>query len=131
MRELHGLLARLQAAASKLPAVAPSDNEDASDSGKGNDSKHGRFDASNLPFEHYGVIFAPLDDSDIVRVVSNIAVDLDEIYADLQASAPLFRKGEHRDALWNWHFSYYTHWGRHLSHAQTAIWQFLSEGNWE
>ena len=74
---------------------------------------------------------APLDDSDVLRVVAMLANDLDDIYHDLQASALRFRMGEDRDALWNWHFSYYSHWGRHLSHAQTAIWQFLSEGNWE
>jgi hypothetical protein len=131
MRELHGLLARLQAAAAKLPAIAPSDDDDTNDSGASNDSERGTFDASNLPFDHYGLIFAPLDDSDVLRVVAMLANDLDDIYHDLQASALRFRMGEDRDALWNWHFSYYSHWGRHLSHAQTAIWQFLSEGNWE
>lgn len=131
MRELHSTLARLQAAAAKLPAIAPSDDEDASDSGEGNDSERTTFDASNLPFDHYGLIFAPLDDSDVIRVVSNLANDLADIYDDLHTSALLFRIGKYRDAIWNWHFSYYSHWGRHLSHAQTAIWQYLSEAKWE
>jgi hypothetical protein len=131
MRELHATLAGLQAAASKLPTIAPSGDEDTNDSGRGSNWERGKFDASNLPVDYYGTIFAPLDDSDVVRVQSSLADDLDDIYDDLRASELRFRTGKYREALWNWHFSYYSHWGRHLSHAQTAIWHFLSEGNWE
>jgi hypothetical protein len=52
------------------------------------------------------------------------------IYHDLRVGLVLLEKGQIENASWHWHFTYYVHWGRHLSHAQSAIWEYLSQGNW-
>jgi len=46
--------------------------------------------------------------------MATIADDLSDIYSDLTASLALYRSGRIQSALWRWHFTYYTHWGRHL-----------------
>ena len=128
MRYLHEVLGRLQAAAARIPAVAP-DSEPA----------HGveaRLELSaalklreKLPINAYSAVFDPLE-SAALPVTAMIDDDLGDIYADLKDGLALYHAGRYKDALWQWHFSYYAHWGRHLSHAQSAIWQYLSAGNW-
>jgi hypothetical protein len=128
MRYLHEVLGRLQAAAAHIPAVAP-DSETA----------HGvevRLELSaalelreKLPINAYSVVFDPLE-SAALPVTAMIEDDLADIHADLKDGLALYHAGRYQDALWQWHFSYYAHWGRHLSHAQSAIWQYLSAGNW-
>lgn len=130
LQELHALLAGLQAAAAKLSAVAPSDAVEPRPDDQVKAASNHDGPESRLPFDGYGMIFDPLDKSDQRRVEASLKNDLEDIYRDLSEGAALYIRREYRNAIWVWHFSYYTHWGRHLSQAQTAIWQYLSGGNW-
>ncbi|MGA8099735.1 MAG: DUF5063 domain-containing protein [Candidatus Cybelea sp.] len=131
MRELHELLGELQAAGARLPAVAPGEEAD-------RETQYKRVGARDvrpkLPIDPYSVVFNPLEyDSREVNppkpVMATLADDLGDIYADLMEGLALYREGQCQNAMWHWRFLYYAHWGRHLSHAQSAIWQYLSEGN--
>lgn len=132
LRKLHELLGLLQAAAARLTGVAPGDEADV-DFENNPDSVD--ILRKKLPVDAYAVVFDPLeyDATEVnppVPVMATISDDLSDIYRDLMEGLVLFRNGQIESALWQWHFTYYSHWGRHLSHAQSAIWQYLSEGNW-
>lgn len=129
MPELHELLARLQSAAALLPAVGPTSD----------DLPQKRDTAaleavpslgSKLPVKGYRFVFNPLNDKECDPVLTTLENDLKDIYKDLKDGLVLYGAGSYQDALWVWHSLYYWHWGRHLSHAQCAVWQYLSDGNW-
>lgn len=130
MRRLHELLAALQSAAAFLPAVAPTSAELPETSNRGLGKTLAEMVYSTLPFESYQAVFDPLGMEKEEPVECSLRNDLEEIYDDLQDGIALYRNGHSQDALWQWHFSYYAHWGRHLSHAQSAIWRYLAHGNW-
>jgi hypothetical protein len=132
MRKLHEVLALLQAAAARLTAVAPGDETDGDF-----EKDHTLVDIvrKKLPVDAYSVVFDPFEYDPLEvnppkPVMATITDDLGDIYDDLMEGLALHRSGQTQNALWHWHFTYYVHWGRHLSHAQSAIWQYLSEGNW-
>jgi hypothetical protein len=130
MRELHELLGLLQAAACRLSAGPAGDEPDHEMELKRVSTAQLR---PKLPVDAYSVVFDPFEYDPLEQdppkpVMATIADDLADIYTDLMKGLVLHRDGQHKNALWHWHFSYYTHWGRHLSHAQSAIWQYLSEG---
>lgn len=77
------------------------------------------------PFE-----YDPLEVNPPKPVMATLADDLHDIYGDLLKGLVIYRAAKPQNALWQWHFTYYAHWGRHPSRAQSAIWQHLSEGNW-
>ena len=57
-----------------------------------------------------------------VPVQGSLAGDISEIYIDLKHDLQLEEKGLSRsDFLWQLRFSFRSHWGRHLTHALTAI----------
>lgn len=130
MRELHELLGLVQVAAARLPAIAP-DGELSDEL----DYKHGSATAirPRLPIDAYSVVFDPLEYNPVEAprpVIATVAEDLSDIYDDVMEGLVLYRAGRIQSAVWKWHFTYFAHWGRHLSHAQSAIWQYLSQGNW-
>jgi hypothetical protein len=132
MRELHQLLGLLQVAAARIPPMAPGEEDDG-------ELAYQRASVSvirqRIPIDAYSVVFDPFENASLDEdnppkaVVATIADDLGDIYNDLMEGLVLHRAGQSQNALWQWRFPYYAHWGRHLSHAQTAIWQHLSEGN--
>ena len=132
MRRLHEILGLLQAAAARLTGVAPNDEADI-------DFEDERDTVTilrkKLPVNAYSVVFDPLEYNPLELnppkpVMATIADDLSDIYRNTMEGLVEHRAGRIQNALWQWHFTYYNHWGRHLSHAQSAIWQYLSEGNW-
>jgi hypothetical protein len=132
MRKLHELLGLLQAAAAQLPAMGPGDEAD-------DDAEYEHIPVAGitrkLPVDVYAVVFDPFEYAALEvnppkPVMATIADDLSDIYGDLMEGLAMYRAGHIQRALWHWHFTYYTHWGRHLSHGQSAIWQYLSQGNW-
>lgn len=132
MRELHELLGSLQVAAARLPAVAPGDEAE-----QELDCKRCPESAlrSKLPIDAYSAVFNPFEYDPLEMnppkpVMATLADDLSDIHRDLMEGLVRYRAGQFQNALRQWHFLYYTHWGRHLSHAQSAVWQYLSEGNW-
>ena len=129
MPALHEILGRLQAAAAALTIIGPT----------GEDSPADDYDIptefppkilSKLPVNTYSCVFDPLKDKEGDALFASLADDLQDIYRDIGRGLAYYDAGEYQNALWYWHNFYYVHWGRHLSHAQTAIWQYLSEGNW-
>ena len=132
MRDLHELLGLLQVAAARISAGPPGDEPYREMDFKRISTAQLR---PKLPIDSYSVVFDPFEYDPLEQdppkpVMATIADDLADIYTDLMKGLVLHRDGQHQNALWHWHFSYYTHWGRHLSHAQSAIWQYLSDGNW-
>jgi hypothetical protein len=135
LRKLHEILGLLQAAAARLTGVVPGDEAEL-DFEKNRDNVD-ILDIlrKKLPVDAYAAVFDPLeyDPTEVnppIPVMATISDDLSDIYRDLMEGLALFQNGHIESALWHWHFTYYTHWGKHLSHAQYAIWQYLSEGNW-
>ncbi len=43
--------------------------------------------------------------------------DLADIYRDLRRGLHLYESGQQVDAIWDWRFSYDTHWGKHVVDA--------------
>lgn len=77
----------------------------------------------------YSVVFDALDKDDRSSIMTTIADDIGDIYADLMDGLML-HAGRHGDAIWSWQFSYWQHWGRYAVHAQSAIYSYLAGGNW-
>jgi Domain of unknown function (DUF5063) len=132
MRRLHEILGLVQAAAARLTGVAPGDeaNLDIEDQRDTDGTLR-----TKLPVDAYCVVFDPLEYDPLEvnppkPVMATISDDLSDIYRDIKEGLVQYRAGQTQNALWHWHFTYYAHWGRHLSHAQAAIWQYLSDGNW-
>lgn len=130
LRALHRVLLELQAAVLYLPSVTDDDLDDSADAAKE------RFEHSRqiqralqacLPFSGYSLVFDPLDENDRVAILTNLDDDLADIYFDVSDGIALADAGYHGDAVWHLRFSYFTHWGRHAVHAQTAIWQYLAD----
>lgn len=129
MAALHEILGRLQAAAAVLSATGPT-GEDSPEDDHELPAEFPRKIASKLPVNAYSHVFDPLKDQQGDALSARLDDDLEDIYRDLKHGLVFYDSGKYQDALWYWHDFYYVHWGRHLSHAQTAIWQYLSEGNW-
>ena len=132
MRRLHEVLGLLQAAAARLKGVVPDDEDIVSY--KNNQDAAGIL-RKKLPVDEYSVVFDPLEHgppegNQPQPVVATIANDVTDIYRDVMEGLLEYRAGRVQNALWNWHFLYYAHSGRHLTHAQSAIWQYLSQENW-
>ena len=128
IRGLHSLLARLQAAAAALPDV--STNAEAPDPVDERPPYHNVVQRlAGLPLDHYAVVFDPLEQPEADPVTASLADDLADIYNDLLNGFRYFDASRVAEAVWYWRFEYYSHWGRHASHAQTALWQFLANGS--
>jgi hypothetical protein len=125
MRSLHILLARLQAEAAALPDP-PTANEEQKPDGPALSYEDARLRLAGLPFDHYTITHAPLTDNPGETVAASLVDDLTDIYIDLLDGFRSFDAGNMPDAIWAWRFTYYMHWGHHLTHAQTAIWQFVA-----
>lgn len=132
LRELHGLLAELQAAACRLPSDVGEQNLTTED-GPRADQKDAALLAKRicekLPVNAYCVVFDAINAQDREPVVETLDNDISDIYADLRDGILRYEAGRYGDALWEWQFSYWSHWGRHLTHAQTAVYSCLAFGS--
>jgi Domain of unknown function (DUF5063) len=123
---LHSMLARLQAAALQLPATPP-DDDSSGPPRRGLTYAQARDLIAPLPLDTYAVVFNPLEREDALPLNGSIHDDLADIYCDLQDGLRYARADRLANAVWCWRFGYFSHWGRHLVHAQTAIWQYLAD----
>jgi Domain of unknown function (DUF5063) len=138
LRDLHVLLAELQAAATRLPLNPGGDEHVVSEEpncGEAATKVKASWDlakrvAGLLPANAYSVVFDALDDSDRTAIMTTLEDDLGDIHSDLKNGMRALEAGTPREALWEWWFSYWNHWGRHAVHAQTAIWAHLAAGNY-
>ena len=137
LRELHSILGTLQAAAADLPPVelsgeAVASSAEAAESGGGLEEARAAWllaaaVASKLPLDAYSTVFDPLNAADRASIMKNLDDDLGDIYHDVRRALALYEAAPLVDAVWEWRMSYYTHWGRHLVHAQTAIYSYLAD----
>jgi hypothetical protein len=140
LRELHGILGALQAAAADLPPVKLKGGQAEAISSSEETESNANLEearaawslaatvASKLPFDAYSTVFDALDLKDRVAIVKDLNDDLGDIYLDLQRALALLETTPLNEAIWKWRFSYYTHWGRHCVHAQAAIYSYLACG---
>ncbi len=127
--DLHACIADLQAALLRLPH----DNDDTSAKADADNDLRPNVDQravlmqrlSSLPITHYRVVFDSLEDDLGGLVTGWLADDLSDIYHDLQSGLVKWEAGYAEDAIWQWRFEYFTHWGRHATHAQSAILDYL------
>jgi hypothetical protein len=129
VRRLHAVLAQLQAAAAELVPLPFVDGPDLPPV-RGRTLEQAQAHLTGLPFDGYRAVFDPLDDRRVEEsvVASSLVDDLNDIYADLVDGLRLFDQGRLNEAVREWRFGYYAHWGRHLAHAQSAIWTHLADG---
>jgi len=122
---VHRLLAELQLKALKLPDVwGEGEYVDVEDKRENWEMIRNRLHA--LPLDFYWKVFDVFADSE-EPVFCTLADDLGDIYADLKEGLHFFGQGDEDEAIWRWRFGYFTHWGRHLSGAQTALHQYFSD----
>ena len=80
---------------------------------------------SDLPFQHYQVVFDPHDlDLTETSVMGDLHDDLADILGDLWSGLELHRSGHQVEALSHWIDSYFYHWGHHASSALRALDEF-------
>ncbi len=75
----------------------------------------------DLPVSGYWVVFDPLHPEKVDPVYNSLADDLADIYSNIKDNLNLFDDGHVSEAVWEWRFSFLTHWGRHLTSAQRAL----------
>jgi hypothetical protein len=70
-------------------------------------------------YEFYWEVFNPyhLDET----VSSSLSDDIVDIYKDVKKGLILFDKNEHKEAIWQWKFSFDIHWGSHAVDAIRAL----------
>jgi len=69
-----------------------------------------------------------LDDEDTEAFRRSLANDLKEIYSNLKEGLIAWEAGESEDdVVWEWRFSFWSHWGNHLVDALRAVHTHLAE----
>lgn len=69
-------------------------------------------------------IFDPYDDKDHEPVCGWLADDFADIYRDIKTGLVAFEKGTPKaisEAVWQWRFSFWSHWGEHATGAIHAL----------
>ncbi len=125
LKDAHVLLARLQYGVLSLDDTEPETVVNVPDE-DGNVDRKVRARLAALPFDMYRAIYNPLSEKDDAPVVGSLLDDLADIARDLRKGFAALRAGSPGDAIWEWRFGYDWHWGRHATHAQSAIWAYLA-----
>jgi hypothetical protein len=119
----------LQSAAAELTAVYCDDSIESSESTAANDVRRARdaphSAAAVVSHDRYCAVFNPLTDSAVVTC--SLRDDIADIYLDLTDGLDDVDAGHVAHAVFKWRLLYYSHWGRHAAHAQTALWQLLAD----
>lgn len=72
----------------------------------------------------YWEVFDPRDLSD--PVAGSLLDDLADIYRDLRRGLHILSTGSPDDAMWEWRFSFDTHWGNHATDAIRVLHRWTS-----
>jgi hypothetical protein len=117
--EVRLLLARLYLSALSLPGVEWPDSPDGE---RPSDEQRKSIwpKLATLPISLYNVFFTPSQLTD-TPCVGDLTDDLQDIYCDLKQGLWLFDQGHHQAAVWQWHFSFETHWAHHATDALHAL----------
>ena len=125
LRMLHRLLARVQQTVVSLSHPSdPGDGDEPADDRPAYDVVRRRL--AGLPLDSYAVVFDALEPGDVEPVKAALSDDLADIYHDILDGFRYLDAGNAARAIRQWRWGYYAHWGRHLVHAQCAIWQHLA-----
>lgn len=123
VERLRVSVARLLAAAPRLPDVEPSD--EAASASIDHDAWSQQFrslDDALGDAASYWTVFDATAESEPECFLVPLADDLADIWRDLKAPLPALeadRGGE--DAVWEWRVSFRSHWGRHAVEALRAL----------
>jgi hypothetical protein len=127
VREALGLVTRLYLTALALPPVwcGGHDHKPEAPAGSG-DGQHiySRL-AARLPFQHYGEVFNTLSVPPEQPVLGDLADDLADIFAEVDAGLRRYEAGRQTDAVWEWGFYLVHHWGEHATSAIRALHCYL------
>jgi hypothetical protein len=132
--KIYRILPKLIDAAISLPDVAPSDSDDPIEENSLPASRqHARRSTQewgqlyNLlkeklgDWDQYWQVFDPTEDKEALS--GTLADDIADIYGDLNEGLNLreMHQAPPEDIVWNWRFSFYSHWGKHAMDALLAI----------
>ena len=72
-------------------------------------------------WNQYRQVFDPINDSEVV--IGTLSDDFGDIYRDLKEGLGIIRTDSTKtaDAIWEWRFSFLSHWGKHALDALQAI----------
>lgn len=90
----------------------------------GNIDFHAKVDSSVIRIgedieNRYWLVFDPYDkDSEVSNTITD---DLEDITRDLNKGILEYEKGHINNALFNWYFTYITHWGDHVTNLLKAL----------
>jgi len=73
-----------------------------------------------LPLSYYRVFFNPSNLTE-EPVIGDLTDDIEDIYADLKEGLWLFEQGHPQAAVWQWRFSFESHWAHHETDALHAL----------
>jgi hypothetical protein len=76
---------------------------------------------SDLPFQHYLMMYSPLDPAERVPVAFDLHDDLADIFGDLWHGLQAYEAGACDYAADHWIESYRYHWGHHATGALYAL----------
>ena len=123
LKKVHSLLCELQLSALSLPTL---DSGDTEVSVTRDDWLKVRERCQKFNIDGYWKVFDAFAESEL-PVFCTLSDDLADIYTDLKEGLILYDLGKVNDAVWEWRFNYFIHWGRHLTGAQTALHQYLAD----
>ncbi|MBX3217135.1 MAG: DUF5063 domain-containing protein [Labilithrix sp.] len=115
-------LLALYSAALSLPSVEPTD-----------DVKPGRTPESPRDwqgfeeFETYWEVFDPYKSDE--PVAGSLSDDLLDVYRDVRRGLSLWESGHDASAIWEWRFSFESHWGGHAVDALRALHRARGRGD--
>jgi hypothetical protein len=76
---------------------------------------------ARLPFQHYGEVFNPLLVPPEASLIGDLADDLTDIFAEVEAGLRWLGAGHPDEAVWEWGFGLVHHWGEHATSAVRAL----------
>jgi hypothetical protein len=121
--EVAQALAELIAAAGHLPHVEPSDAEL---SGRPSDEQwRERFAGVQSvlrDWDGYWTAIEPFGGWEMESVMLTLADDLADVWRDMKHGLAALDSGaSDTDVIWEWRFSFYSHWGRHATEALRVL----------
>jgi hypothetical protein len=82
----------------------------------------------DFPVKTYTHCYDPLEETAKNDPVSgDMLDDFRDIYVDLKTFLAAYRLTDQANAIWEVHFGFYTHWGRHVVSAMDALHSFISK----
>jgi hypothetical protein len=124
LTELTSLLPVLYSTATKLPDVAPVGDDEPPRESRFEDWQlvSGRLDRLFGDADLYWAIDPSSGSADQEPVAGSLSDDLTDIYLDVNDGLSLLAAGGPEvDAVWEWRFSFWSHWGVHAADAIRVI----------